>query len=36
MLKYFIPSRWYFIFIFAPYINSIKNTFYCSNWFTLP
>jgi len=23
------------IFIFAPCINSIKNTFYCSNWCTL-
>jgi len=23
------------IFIFAPFINSIKNTFYCSNWCTL-
>jgi len=23
------------IFMFAPWINSIKNTFYCSNWCTL-
>jgi len=24
-----------YIFMFAPCISSIKNTFYCSNWCTL-
>jgi len=25
----------YLIFMFAPCINSIKERFYCSNWYTL-
>jgi hypothetical protein len=29
------PKQVAYFFMFAPFINSIKNTFYCSNWCTL-